>query len=549
VIAAFLAWQVSGVPRTTVTYRKVPPAVLSARVLAWHDGRQPVELRSTDVVIESGTARVACVPGTVVIVSFARADGAYLLDGPFDCPAVPVERREDPGWRRTVRVRSPPDSLARGDVSWLPAGGDPPGSWPRCVWTGSTAECWGSGIDARGALLFTDGDRVWWTIVAAGAPGADFQQSAWGRLIEVSDAVEYGTLTATIAHPVTSAARQASLRLETALVTGANAVPVAGAVVWVHGDRIPASAWIELRAPGAAPVYLPLDEVAHAPPSLPLWVTLGPARMLDGVARGAQGGGSGAAVTLFRLIDPQPARAEPRQQARRVFAAEQIADAAGGFRFDAVGDADYEVVAWHPQLGRGIAPVGRSDTSVTVRLESAGQVRGRVIAGGKPLAGVDVISLPDPQAYAQAADLTDVKGGDGRTGADGRFVVSLAPGGGGGEVRVGGGSYPIRRFPLPRAPVPIVDLGDIDLGAPIEVTVVLDRDPGCDVRATGPVGRSGLQVIGGTRAGPGLFRIVFPEEGMWEVHLLCGRDEHALDPTLVFITQAKSGKELRMMLR
>jgi hypothetical protein len=126
--------------------------------------------------------------------------------------------------------------------------------------------------------------------------------------------------------------------------------------------------------------------------------------------------------------------------------------------------------------------------------------------------------------------------------------VSLAPGGGG-EVRIGGAGYPIRRFPLPRTPVPVVDLGDIDLGASILVTVVLDRDPGCDIRATGPVGRSGLQVIGGTRGGPGLFTIAFPEEGMWEVHLLCGRDEHALVPSFVSITQANAGKEVRMAIR
>jgi hypothetical protein len=195
-----------------------------------------------------------------------------------------------------------------------------------------------------------------------------------------------------------------------------------------------------------------------------------------------------------------------------------------------------------------MAAVARDDTSVTVRLESAGQVHGRVVAGGKPLAGVDVISLPDPQMYAQAADLTDVKGGDGRTGLDGYFIVSLAAAGGG-EVRIGGGSYPIRRFPLPRTPVPVVDLGDIDLGASIQVTVVLDRDPGCDIRATGPIGRSGLQVIGGNRAAPGVFTIAFPEEGTWEVHLLCGRDEHALAPSLVSITQANAGKEIRMEIR
>jgi hypothetical protein len=175
-------------------------------------------------------------------------------------------------------------------------------------------------------------------------------------------------------------------------------------------------------------------------------------------------------------------------------------------------------------------------------------VRGRVVSRGSPLAGVDVISLPDPQAYAESADSTDVKGGDARTGADGGFVVSLAPRGGG-EVRVGGGDYPVRRFPLPRVSVPLVDLGDIELGGPIEVTFALDQDPGCDMRAIGPIGRMGLQVIGASRTLTAVFTITFPEEGTWEVHLVCGRAERPLAPALVSITQASAGKELRMQVR
>jgi hypothetical protein len=97
--------------------------------------------------------------------------------------------------------------------------------------------------------------------------------------------------------------------------------------------------------------------------------------------------------------------------------------------------------------------------------------------------------------------------------------------------------------------VSIVDLGDIDLGAPIEVSIALDRDPGCDLRATGPIGRSGLQIVSGSRVAPSLFRIVFPEEGSWEIHLLCGSDERALAPGVVPITPATAGKEVRLVVR
>lgn len=530
-----------------VAYHDVPAAVVSVHVLSWQDGRAPVEQQPVPQVLSDSLAiSVECDAGSTVVVSFARPDGVYLLDGPFDCPPAAAERRADPTWRRTIRVRAPPEVNTHPEISWVSGTSGAGEGWPRCIWRGRAAECWGSALTARGVLVFMDGDRAWWTVVAPGTSVADFRPNTWARLILASDAAPFGALTAKVAHPITPADGRASLRLETAFVAGAHEVLVSRAAVWISGDQIPASAWIELRARGAAPVYLSLDQVAHAPPSLPLWVTLDPARMLDGIVRGPQGVASGAVVTLFRLIEPPSARADDHQP-RRVFAAEQISDASGAFRFDVLGDAEYEVVAWHSQFGRGIAAVARDDTAVTVRLESAGQVRGRVVINGKPLSGANVISLPDPQTYARVTDLTDIKGGDGRTGPDGRFIVSLAPRGGG-ELRIGGGSYPIRRFPLPPKPVAVIDLGDIDLGASIQVTVVLDRDSGCDIRATGPIGRSGLQVIVGVRAGPGLFTIAFPEEGTWDVQLLCGRDEYALVPGLVSITQANAGKEVRMAI-
>src|SRR5205085_330497 len=81
-------------------------------------------------------------------------------------------------------------------------------------------------------------------------------------------------------------------------------------------------------------------------------------------------------------------------------------------------------------------------------------------------------------AFRAAEDPIDLKGGDARTGDDGRFAVML-PASGGGELRVGGGVFPIRRITLPRAVVPLLDLGDIDLGTPLEITIVLDQDSPC----------------------------------------------------------------------
>lgn len=556
-MAALVPWIVPpllSAAASVITYRGVPTTVRSIR-LTRRNGDRPPEDAAGDLAGDE--AHVTCESGEGVMVSLVRGDGAYLVDGPFECPARDAVRRADPIWRRTVRIPAPPEPVARSDVDVVRADQDHDG-WPRCGWIREMAECRGVPLDVRAVVLFVDRDRVWWTVMAD-ADARVFQSSAWGRLIVASPGSANGPIAAAMAHPVRPPPeRSAALRLETEAVAHAHVVALSPAALWIYGEEIPRDAWLELRRLHEGPSYLPLDQVAGAPARLPLWVVLDADRPVTGVARGQSGdAASGAVVTLFRLIDersPSPpalapgASGTPRQQPRRVFVAERIATDEGRFEFDGLGDAEYEIVAWQPRLGRGIASVSRGGGEVTVRLESSGEVRGRVVSRGEPVAGVDIVSLPDTQAYLQSADMTDLKGGDGRTGGDGRFAVTLSPAGGG-EVRVGGGRYPIRRFPLPRRATPVVDLGDIDLGAPLDVTIVLDQDPGCEVRATGPIGHAGLQVIGGSRIAPGLFRITFPEEGTWEVQLACGRNERPLAPGLVTITQATAGKEMRFVVR
>jgi hypothetical protein len=98
-------------------------------------------------------------------------------------------------------------------------------------------------------------------------------------------------------------------------------------------------------------------------------------------------------------------------------------------------------------------------------------------------------------------------------------------------------------------PAALLDLGDIDLGSPLVITIVLDQDTACDVRATGPIGRSGLQIVTGPRTAPGLFRMVLPEPGLWAFGLLCGREERPLAPPTVTVSSANTGKEVRFSIR
>jgi hypothetical protein len=169
------------------------------------------------------------------------------------------------------------------------------------------------------------------------------------------------------------------------------------------------------------------------------------------------------------------------------------------------------------------------------------------MSGGRPVEGVDVIGVPDEDAARNAADLLDLKGGDARSGRDGRFVVFLASAGG--ELRIGGGRYPVRRIVLPRGAGTSLDLGDVELGTPIAISVVLNDDPACVVRAAGPVGRTGLQIVSGNRVAPGLHTLLIPEPGFWEFGLSCGEQERALSPGVMEIGPALAGKEVRFLVK
>jgi hypothetical protein len=518
----------------SIVYTDVPGDVTGIAVYRWHAGSAPIVLE-TAVTRDGPRVTITVAPSADAVVELRRRDD-YLLDGPMTLTSGSVERRLDHVWRRTVRgVMDVPGTA----IEWLPAGGTGGEPWPTCWSVERKWECLGVPLGAAGVVLAVEAGRVW-SAVITGPLSPALRPSAWGRLVIVRDRIQGApsSLKMAAARPVPSRQRSRAVRVETASVTDVRVTAVDVSAMWVAGDSSPPSAWLEVRSAGAGPAYLPLAEVAEGPPQVPLHILLEETRAIDAAVVSERGEPAASAlVTVFRVIDPAPARNPERDQPppRRVFTAEGIADGDGRVRVDGIGDAEYEIVAWHPQLGRVSLPVPVDAGRVTLRLQSPGVARGRVLVEGKPGAGVDVIAVPDPAAYMTAEDPIDLKGGDARTGPDGRFVVTLAPGGGG-ELRVGGGNHPVRRVPLPRAPLPLVELGDIELGRAVVLSIALDQDPGCDLRATGPIGRAGLRIVTATRTAPGVFSIALPEEGSWEFGLLCGADERGLAPAVVRVS-------------
>ena len=533
-----------GATNAAVTYSGVPAEVVRIQAYEWRDGRAPVELAATiDRVGDAASVQSAA--GANVTVRFARSDGFCLLDGPFRWPAEPTERVLDMRWRRSITIDASGSPFENPAIHWIAAMDDEDG-WPRCVSEAARVTCWGVRAGAPGIAYSESQGRTWWAAVSGGA--ARFRSSAWGRLVIVRGPPFDSSVRVRLRHPVASTQRSRSVRLDTQDVAGATGVPVGQSAIWVAGDEVPEGAWVEVLGVQSGPVYLSMRELAEGPTSLPIHVALPDARVLDGTVLGqGDAPAAGSVVTLFRLLEKPPATTRDRDPPRRVLVSETTADRGGAFRFDRLGDADYEVVAWHPQLGRASAVLRPGSDRVEIHLRSAGVVRGRVVLGGNPVEGVDVVGVPDQDAIRNAADLVDLKGGDARTGRDGRFLVSLAAAGG--ELRIGGGRYPVRRIALTRMGAETVDVGDIELGLAIAITVVLDADTACVLRAAGPVGRTGLQVVLGTRTGPGLFAMSIPEPGFWEFGLMCGDAERGLSPAVREIGPALLGKEVRFLVR
>jgi hypothetical protein len=532
----------------SIVYGDVPDEVTRVAAYRWQSGRSPVAIEAS--VVRNGARVIVTVPASAdTVLEFRRRNDEYLLDGPMTV-AGRIERRLDRVWRRTV---SGSIGVAAAGVEWLPARGLSNDAWPWCWSVERTWTCAGVPIDRTGVVVATGAGRLWSGVLAGAAP-VTLRASSWGRLVVVRDGVDdepFGLKMAGFRPGEPPPQRSRSVRIETVRLGDVHASPLDASAMWVVGDSSPPSAWLEIRSARAGPAFVPLAELSAGSPQVAVHVLLERTRTLEAAVVSERGDpGVAALVTVFRLIDPVPGRdaARDRPPPRRVFAAEAIADEEGRVRVDGIGDAVYEIVAWHPVFGRRSLQLSVDAGPVTLRLQSPGMAHGRVLVRGRPASGVDIIAVPDPSAFKTTEDPIDLKGGDARTGADGRFVVALAAGGGG-ELRVGGGTQAVRRIPLPRAPLPLVELGDIELGAPIAVSVAIDQDLDCDLRATGPIGRSGLQIVAASRAGPGLYRLTLPEEGAWELGAVCGGDERPVTPPVVRITAGDRPQEVKAVIK
>ena len=538
-----VAWLQYGL--VTATYEDVPADVAQIRVYEWKDEGLPMAVDAAIARRGAGVAITAAARSSAVVV-FARKENEYLVDGPIAWTRDETRTLADRTWRRSIRGLLP-SGTNDGKVEWVGAG-SAVGPWPRCFRNAGSWECWGLGASDHGVLALFSAGRLWWASVGALLPDA-WRSAAWGRKIVVHDSdPPASSVRITFAHPVTpSPSRIAGIRLGTSPVPHTAVVLLEPGTLWAFGEEIPPRAWMEVQSAAGGPVYVPLHEVATGGVGVPLDLRLPDTRPVKGNITGVGGERAAKAlVTMFRIIDPPPPPGLSSPP-RRVFAAETTADENGEFSFEGRGEAAYEIVAWHPQFGRASVLLDDSRDRVDIKLEAPGLVRGRVVSRRRPLAGVAVVSVPDAESVTQVRDVTEIKGGDAKTGQDGRFAVALSAAGGG-ELRIGGGGYAVRRVPLPRSLTSAIDIGDVELEDPLELFVTIDGDPGCTLQMIGPVGKMGLQVVEGVRDPRG-YRVGVPEPGLWQFGLSCAAGRRLLQPDSIQITRAMAGTTVQFTVR
>jgi hypothetical protein len=426
----------------------------------------------------------------------------YLLHGPFRWPvrsdALSIATR----WRRTVRASS--RALEDAPAVWVTAiDVRAPEPWPQCAATAARHwECVGVPLESSGVLVQAVPGRVAFAL-ARGTRAGSVEEAAvaaahWARLLiaapnDPSAPLQPDVLRVTARRAHVPRARPQSSRLDVEADPAVHIERAGPSAYWITGNSAAGDGWIEVSGRGFATTRIPVQDLAGGSPEIPVRIAIDRAWTIAGRVTAAQGTVAKAIVTIFRF-DPGT---DDKQRARRIAVAEQASDDDGGFRFSDLGPERYELVAMHPTLGRGERRVEADGAFLELRLRPLSRAIGRVIRGGASIGGLPVVFVPNLVEFQTARDLTELRGGETTTDAEGRFEVAL-PLRGSGEIRIGDDRRGLRRIPLGSVESlpPVVDLGTI---------------------------------------GPAMFRASVPEPGGWLVVAICGREERAVVPALLTI--------------
>jgi hypothetical protein len=441
--------------------------------------------------------------------------------------AQPVPIR--PRWLRTLEAPA-----ASRNVLWLGTSIDDQAD---CASTQVSARCWFVPIATGGVVASPDYTGLKFAVVPPGQlqEVPTWRTAAWGRLIRVRAPSGAQVGARIVAMQPTLRNGSGQMREATA-VSGITVHSLGSNVFWLEGGKAN-DAELELRAAGAATTRVPITRLATSFPSA-TGIALPAEARISGDVRSPGSPVQGATVMIVRLLEPPSPRTSKEPPVERI--GEIITGPAGSFAFGGLDHGRYELFGWHPSHGRARAVVS-PPSHVRLELRPRPLVRGRVLQDGVPLASALVRALPSIEAVASARNPAFLASESLRTGPTGRFEV-LAPDEGHVVLSIAG-QRASRRIDLGDGSTlaDALDVGDVELGEPIDLDVVADLPPGCELHAAGPIGTTGLSVVRSTFIGPGRWRLKPPLAGRWLVGAVCGGKELALDPQMVQLPLERRG--------
>ena len=424
--------------------------------------------------------------------------------------------------------------------------------WPEChLHPRGFPECIGVPYEATGVAIGEGRAELSWGAAVPRSVTVQTVSTAaarWGRPVYVID-----TASGTVDNLRVTAWRQTPPRPGTPRPrvrvvpdSWTDVHPIGPRSFWVVGLAETNGRFLEVKGEQTTTVRMNAETLVGPSAHRPLRVFLRPPVPVAGLVVDTGGAPvEGALVSLFELIPSRPPTETTfdNEIVTKRWIAETTSDPGGRFLLNGPAPGEYEFLAAHPTRGRTVAERRVDGTPITLRLRSTPRVRGRVFRDHLPLAGVAVHSVPDQLVFAQAADPVAVLAPGTLTGEDGRFELSL-PGQGSGDVVIGGGGLATarRRYADANSLPDVTELGDIELPAPIRLTVRLPRG-GCELVAVGPIGSLGMGRVTSTfDLRDGAYRFALPETGFWWLEAICDGESRALVPPAVRIDETSTGE-------
>lgn len=484
-----------------------------SRIGAW----VPVDPRSPSAVIGNGCR----------VLLRRTGAAAYLASG----TTHHIERADSlsflPQWLRTVQA-----APASSQPYWV--GAVSPAA--ECLRTQAASLCLFIGVEDGGAMVTIGESRLGFALSRPGAGSnlAAWRDAPWGRLVRVRAPNPHEwQARVSVLQPALKHGRDV---LQHSRVSKAAVVHRLGdETLWVEGGESEPGARLELAGTGAATTHFDLSRVRGSPLTV-LDVSLAPEEVIEGDVRSDGRLLADASISLMRFLAPAPASSEDDDERPMERVGETTTNATGRFRFDGLARGEYELAVSHARRGRARV-AARAPSVHRITLKPHALVRGRVIDSGVPVADATVTLLPSYAAVLAARNPAMLIGESVQTTADGRFEL-VAPDEGqvtltalreGGAARIELGDA--------RALPATVDLGDVRLDDPLDVTILLELPTSCVVAAAGPMGQPGIMLRRAESLAPGQWVLRSVLEGRWLIEASCAGADVALDPNMIDVSR------------